>query len=101
MAVIKRTLVLMLLLTAASQLAHSDEAVPKTTIGSDRKTEARTTPVSPIIPPVLIPRPRVITACDPVGCWDNLGMRYSGVGAALIGPTGKLCIRIGEQIDCR
>ena len=71
------------------------------TVGSDRKTEAPTTPMSPIVPPVLIASPRVITACDPTGCWDNLGMRYNGVGAALIGPTGKLCLRIGDQIDCR
>jgi len=70
-------------------------------IGADRKAAA---PVktAPAAPTIGIPSaPSVITTCDAGGCWDNLGNRYNGTGATLMGPTGKLCIRTGNWIECR
>jgi hypothetical protein len=70
-------------------------------IGADRKAVA---PVkaAPAAPTIVIPSaPSVLTTCDAGGCWDNLGNRYNGTGGTLIGPTGKLCIRIGDRIECR
>jgi len=70
-------------------------------IGADRKADA---PVkaAPASPTMVIPSaPSVLTTCDATGCWDNLGTRYNGTGTTLIGPTGKLCIRSGDWIDCR
>ena len=70
-------------------------------IGADRKAVA---PVkaAPVAPTIVIPSvPSVLTTCDAGGCWDNLGNRYNGTGGTLIGPTGKLCIRIGDRIECR
>lgn len=70
-------------------------------IGPDRKADA---PVkaAPAAPMIGIPNaPRMLTTCDAGGCWDNLGNRYNGTGGTLIGPTGKLCIRTGDWIDCR
>jgi len=70
-------------------------------IGAEPKAAA---PVkaAPAAPTIVIPSaPSVLTTCDAGGCWDNLGNRYNGTGATLIGPTGKLCIRIGDRIECR
>jgi hypothetical protein len=70
-------------------------------IGAERKAAA---PVkaAPAAPTMVIPSaPSVLTTCDPGGCWDNLGNRYNGTGATLIGPAGKPCIRIGDWIECR
>ena len=70
-------------------------------IGADRKADA---PVkaAPVAPTIVIPSaPSVLTTCDAGGCWDNLGNRYNGTGATLIGPTGKLCVRTGDWIECR
>ena len=70
-------------------------------IGPDRKADA---PVkaAPAAPTIVIPSaPSILTTCDAGGCWDNLGNRYNGTGGTLIGPTGKLCIRIGDRIECR
>lgn len=70
-------------------------------IGTDRKAAAAVKP-APAAPTIEIPgAPSVLTTCDPGGCWDNLGNRYNGTGATLIGPTGKLCNRIGDWIGCR
>ena len=70
-------------------------------IGADRKAAApvKTAPAAPTI--VIPSAPSVITTCDAGGCWDNLGNRYNGTGATLMGPTGKLCIRTGNWIECR
>ena len=70
-------------------------------IGADRKADA---PVkaAPAAPTIVIPSaPSVLTTCDAGGCWDNLGNRYNGTGGTLIGPTGKLCVRIDDRIECR
>lgn len=70
-------------------------------IGAERKADA---PVkaAPAAPTIVIPSaPSVLTTCDAGGCWDNHGNRYNGTGATLIGPTGKLCIRMGDWIECR
>ena len=70
-------------------------------IGADRKAVA---PVkaAPVAPTIVIPSaPSVLTTCDAGGCWDNLGNRYNGTGGTLIGPTGKLCVRIDDRIECR
>ncbi len=57
--------------------------------------------VTPSVPTIVIPTaPSVLTTCDAGGCWDQLGNRYNGTGTTLMGPTGKLCIRIGDRIDC-
>ena len=70
-------------------------------IGADRKAVAPVKAV-PAAPTIVIPSaPSVLTTCDAGGCWDNLGNRYNGTGATLIGPTGKLCIRIDDRIECR
>ena len=70
-------------------------------IGADRKAPAAVK-VAPAAPTIVIPSaPSVLTTCDAGGCWDNLGNRYNGTGGTLIGPTGKLCTRIGDWIECR
>jgi hypothetical protein len=69
-------------------------------IGADRKADAPLKP-APATPTIAIPSgPSVLTTCDGGGCWDNLGRRYNGTGTTLIGPTGKLCIRSGDWIEC-
>ena len=69
-------------------------------IGTGGKAAAagKATPTAPalVIPPV----PSLLTTCDAGGCWDSLGNRYNGTGTTLVGPTGKLCIRIGDRIEC-
>lgn len=69
-------------------------------IGADHKADAPVKP-APASPTIVLPgAPSVLTICDAGGCWDNLGKRYNGTGATLIGPTGKLCIRSGDWIEC-
>lgn len=47
-------------------------------------------------------QPRVITSCDPGGCWDNLGGRYAEGGGDTYVPTsgGPACQKIGVQMIC-
>jgi hypothetical protein len=70
-------------------------------IGADHQAAA---PVkaAPAAPTKVTPNaPGVLTLCDSGGCWDNLGNRYNGTGATLMGPTGKLCVRTGDNwIEC-
>lgn len=69
-------------------------------IGTASKADAPVK-VTPSVPAIVIPpAPSVLTTCDAGGCWDQLGNRYNGTGTTLMGPTGKLCIRIGDRIDC-
>ena len=70
-------------------------------IGADRKAAA---PIkaAPSAPWIVIPSaPSVLATGDADGCMDNLGTRYNGTGATLMGPTGKLCIRTDDWIECR
>jgi hypothetical protein len=50
-------------------------------------------------PPLAIPRPAVITACDPAGCWDSEGRRLNNMGPLLMGPRG-LCTLQGGVLNC-
>jgi len=73
-------------------------------IGADRKAEAPVNSAPAPAPPAMaIPgAPGSLTTCDTGGCWDNLGRRYNynGTGPTLIGPTGRLCIRTGDKVEC-
>jgi hypothetical protein len=55
------------------------------------------TPVPP--PAVAVPRPPVVTSCDPAGCWDSEGRRYNQQGPVLLGPTG-VCTLQGGLLNC-
>jgi hypothetical protein len=71
------------------------------TIDRDSKAPA---PVraAPVMPTMVTPSaPSALTSCDAGGCWDNLGIRYNGIGSTLSGPAGKPCIRSGNWIECR
>jgi hypothetical protein len=71
-------------------------------IGADHKADAPVKP-APATPTIAVPsEPSVLTTCDGGGCWDNLGRRYNynGTGPTLIGPTGRLCVRSGDRIEC-
>jgi hypothetical protein len=57
----------------------------------------RATP--PPLPPVAVPRPAVITACDPAGCWDSDGRRLNNLGPMLVGPRGP-CTLQGGTANC-
>ena len=50
-------------------------------------------------PPVAIPRPAVVTTCDPAGCWDSEGRRLNNLGPMLVGPRG-LCTIQGGTATC-
>ena len=50
-------------------------------------------------PPLAIPRPTVITTCDPSGCWDSEGRRLNSAPPALMGPRG-LCSGTGSVVNC-
>lgn len=61
-----------------------------------------TPPVESQNTPLSAPSPRVITNCDPAGCWDSNGMRYNqGAGDTYI-PTngGPACQYIGRNMIC-
>jgi hypothetical protein len=45
-------------------------------------------------------KPTRITSCDPGGCWDDVGGRYSGTGQTLFTSTGKACQRVGSTLQC-
>jgi hypothetical protein len=57
----------------------------------------RTTP--PPLPAVSVPRPSVITTCDPGGCWDSDGRRLNNLGPMLVGPRGP-CTLQGGTANC-
>lgn len=50
-------------------------------------------------PPLSIPRPAVITTCDPAGCWDSEGHRLNNMGPLIVGPRG-LCTLQAGQLNC-
>jgi hypothetical protein len=52
-----------------------------------------------VAPPLSVPRPATITACDPAGCWDSEGRRLNQVGPQFIGPRGP-CILLGGAVSC-
>lgn len=54
---------------------------------------------APPPPAAAIPRPPVITSCDPGGCWDSNGTRLNRAGPNLIGPNG-LCTASGALLNC-
>lgn len=61
-----------------------------------------TAPRAPSVPPVLepppalaVPRPTVITICDPAGCWDSEGRRLNNLGPLLMGPRGACTVQGG------
>jgi hypothetical protein len=54
---------------------------------------------TPPLPPVAIPRPPVLTTCDPGGCWDANGARYTQQGPVLLGPRGA-CTPQGGLLNC-
>jgi hypothetical protein len=47
------------------------------------------------VPPLPIPRPIVITTCDPAGCWDSEGRRLNNMGPLLMGPRGPCTVQGG------
>lgn len=49
----------------------------------------------PPAPPLAIPRPTVITTCDPAGCWDSEGRRLNNIGPLLVGPRGPCTVQGG------
>lgn len=50
---------------------------------------------APPAPPLAIPRPTVITTCDPAGCWDSEGRRLHNMGPLLMGPRGPCTVQGG------
>ena len=58
---------------------------------------ARATP-PPLPLPALVPRPAVITTCDPGGCWDSDGRRLNNLGPMLAGPRGVCTVQGGIAI---
>jgi len=46
-------------------------------------------------PALSIPRPIVITTCDPAGCWDSEGRRLNNMGPLLMGPQGPCTVQGG------
>ncbi len=67
-------------------------------MGVAAQPPALPTPVAPS-PPVAIPRPAVITQCDPTGCWDSSGRRLNRVSPGLAGPGGP-CTVAGNSAMC-
>jgi hypothetical protein len=51
------------------------------------------------LPALAIPRPTVITTCDPGGCWDSAGHRLNNLGPMLVGPRGP-CTLQGGIANC-
>ncbi|ROZ78298.1 hypothetical protein [Ramlibacter sp. WS9] len=46
-------------------------------------------------PALVIPRPTVITICDPGGCWDSDGRRLNSIGPLLMSPRGPCTVQGG------
>ncbi len=66
---------------------------------SVRPAQAPAPIASPPQPPLSIPRPAVVTTCDPAGCWDSEGRRLNNLGPLIVGPRG-LCTLQGGQLNC-
>ena len=54
---------------------------------------------APPAPPLVIPRPIAITACDAAGCWDSEGRRLNYMGPLLMGPRGACTVQ-GALANC-
>jgi hypothetical protein len=59
----------------------------------------------PATPPPPRPAPEMrmpapVTSCDPNGCYDSSGARYSGQGPGMIRSDGKLCQQVGNMMHC-
>jgi hypothetical protein len=50
------------------------------------------------LPPVEVPRPAVITSCDPGGCWDSEGRRLNQLGPSLMSPRGPCSVQGGVAV---
>ncbi len=74
------------------------QSVPPPTI-STRPARAPAPAGAQPQPALPIPRPTVITTCDPVGCWDSEGRRLNNMGPLIVGPRG-LCALQGGQLNC-
>lgn len=79
----------------------------ETGIRTDPKADARVTEplYVPTLPPPRRPAPEVrmpapVTSCDPNGCYDSSGTRYSGGGPGMIRSDGKLCQQVGNMMHC-
>lgn len=69
-----------------------------------KKAAAPTSPptssnVTSSVPMPHVP-PAIVTSCDPGGCWDSNGMRYSSSGAVMVRSDGKTCIQVGNMMEC-
>lgn len=87
---------------AGACLGHGDDARVRSGAPQPpqvvRPPAAATTPPSPPaapLPPLAIPRPTVITTCDPAGCWDSEGRRLNNMGPLLVGPRGPCTVQGG------
>ncbi|HWI82464.1 hypothetical protein [Ramlibacter sp.] len=69
--------------------------VPPTAAAAMRETP----PPAVAAPPPVIPRPTVVTTCDPGGCWDSQGRRLNQMGPLLVGPGG-VCSVQGGLVNC-
>jgi len=53
------------------------------------------------VPTGGIPQPAQLTSCDPSGCWDTTGSRYTRTnGGNFVRSDGKFCIGSGAQLTC-
>jgi len=48
--------------------------------------------------PAEVPRPTIITTCDPAGCWDSQGRRLNNMGPTLMGPRGLCSLQAGVVV---
>jgi hypothetical protein len=74
--------------------APSISALPQPNPATERAPST-----APPFPALAIPRPTVITTCDPAGCWDSEGRRLNQLGPNLVGPAGP-CIAQGAAVNC-
>ncbi len=81
----------------ARQRAGASE--PALAVAPPRITQNPATPLAQPEPALAIPRPTVITTCDPSGCWDSEGRRLNNAGPTLMGPRGQ-CSGSGSVIIC-
>jgi len=54
---------------------------------------------APPSPPLAIPRPAIITHCDPAGCWAADGDHLRFVPTPALPPAGA-CILLGSRLHC-
>lgn len=65
------------------------------------RTDQLSTRQSSRATPMPQAHPTVITSCDPTGCWDNMGGRYTkGAGETYISSQGSACQATGGQMHC-